>query len=167
MSRLKIAFLSYRSDPFSGGQGIYLKNLSEALADRGHEITVFSANPLPDLKENIRLIKVDTPGYFETFEFNKRLKIFRDLKKNRIEFLDFFKTCSGTFTEPIFFGERLAVNEVFAKEAKTFDIFHDNQSLSKYPEILNKKLVTTLHHPIHVDRDIVLLFNKERIYQQE
>ena len=75
MSRLKIAFLSYRSDPFSGGQGIYLKNLSEALADRGHEITVFSANPLPYLKENIRLIKVDTPGYFETFEFNKRLKI--------------------------------------------------------------------------------------------
>ena len=161
MSRLKIAFLSYRSDPFSGGQGIYLKNLSEALADRGHEITVFSADPLPDLKENIRLIKVDTPGYFETFEFNKRLKIFRDLKKNRIEFLDFFKTCSGTFTEPIFFGERLAVNEVFAKEAKTFDIFHDNQSLSKYPEILNKKLVTTLHHPIHVDRDIDLENEKD------
>ena len=37
----KIALLSYRSDPFSGGQGIYIKNLSDALLDRGHEITIF------------------------------------------------------------------------------------------------------------------------------
>ena len=31
MSKLKLAFLAYRSDPFSGGQGIYLKNVTEAL----------------------------------------------------------------------------------------------------------------------------------------
>ena len=49
MSKLKIAFLSYRSDPFSGGQGIYLKNLCEALVKRNHDITIFSGNPLPDV----------------------------------------------------------------------------------------------------------------------
>ena len=73
MSKLKIAFLSYRSDPFSGGQGIYLKNLCEALVKRNHDITIFSGSPLPDVPKNIRLIKVETPGYFETFSFRERL----------------------------------------------------------------------------------------------
>ena len=156
MSKLKIAFLSYRSDPFSGGQGIYLKNLCEALAKRNHDITIFSGKPLPDVPQNIRLIKVETPGYFETFSFRERLKIFKEQNKSRMDYFDFFETCTGTFTEPIFFGERLALNQVFAEEAHTFDIFHDNQSLSNYPKIINKRLVTTLHHPIHVDRDIDL-----------
>ena len=49
MLKLKIALLSYRSDPFSGGQGIYLKNLSDALIRRGHKITIFSGNPFLNL----------------------------------------------------------------------------------------------------------------------
>ena len=53
MSKLKIAFLSYRSDPFSGGQGIYLRNLCKALIQRNHEITIFSGNPLPNVPEQI------------------------------------------------------------------------------------------------------------------
>ena len=156
MSKLKIAFLSYRSDPFSGGQGIYLKNLCEALVKRNHDITIFSGSPLPDVPKNIRLIKVETPGYFETFSFRERLKIFKEQNKSRMDYFDFFETCTGTFTEPIFFGERLSLNKVFAEEAHTFDIFHDNQSLSNYPKIINKRLVTTLHHPIQIDRDIDL-----------
>ena len=156
MSKLKIAFLSYRSDPFSGGQGIYLKNLCEALVKRNHDITIFSGSPLPDVPKNIRLIKVETPGYFETFSFRERLKIFKEQNKSRMDYFDFFETCTGTFTEPIFFGERLSLNKVFAEEAHTFDIFHDNQSLSNYPKIINKRLITTLHHPIQIDRDIDL-----------
>ena len=156
MSKLKIAFLSYRSDPFSGGQGIYLKNLCEALVKRNHDITIFSGSPLPDVPKNIRLIKVETPGYFETFSFRERLKIFKEQNKSRIDYFDFFETCTGTFTEPIFFGERLSLNKVFAEEAHTFDIFHDNQSLSNYPKLINKRLITTLHHPIQIDRDIDL-----------
>ena len=156
MSKLKIAFLSYRSDPFSGGQGVYLKNLCEALVKRNHDITIFSGEPLPDVPQNIRLIKVDTPGYFETFSFKERFKIFKEKNKTRMEYFDFLKTSTGIFTDPFFFGERLVLNEVFIKEAHTFDIFHDNQSLSNYPKVINKRLVTTLHHPIHVDRDIDL-----------
>ena len=47
MTKHKIAFLSYRSDPYSGGQGVYLKYVCEALAKFGHEITIYSGNPLP------------------------------------------------------------------------------------------------------------------------
>ena len=156
MSSLKIALLSYRSDPFSGGQGIYIKNISEALHNRGHEITIFSGNPLPEVNKAIKVVRIETPGFFETFDSLERLKIFTSLEKNRLNFMDFFETFTGTFTEPVFFGERLVKNKYFQETVDEFDIFHDNQSISSYPETVLKKLVTTLHHPIHVDKEIDL-----------
>ena len=160
MPSLKIALLSYRSDPFSGGQGIYVKNVSEALLDRGHEITIFSGNPLPEVNKAIKVEKIDTPGFFETFDSIERIKIFSNLEKNRLNLLDFFETFTGTFTEPVFFGERLIKNKVFQESADTFDIFHDNQSISAYPQTILKKLITTVHHPIHVDKEIDLAAEK-------
>ena len=160
MSSLKIALLSYRSDPFSGGQGIYIKNISEALHNRGHEITIFSGNPLPEVNKAIKVVRIETPGFFETFDSLERLKIFSSLEKNRLNFMDFFETFTGTFTEPVFFGERLVKNKYFQETVDEFDIFHDNQSISSYPETVLKKLVTTLHHPIHVDKEIDLTSEK-------
>ena len=160
MPSLKIALLSYRSDPFSGGQGIYVKNVSEALLGRGHEITIFSGNPLPEVNKAIKVEKIDTPGFFETFDSIERIKIFSNLEKNRLNLLDFFETFTGTFTEPVFFGERLIKNKVFQESADTFDIFHDNQSISAYPQTILKKLITTVHHPIHVDKEIDLANEK-------
>ena len=160
MSSLKIALLSYRSDPFSGGQGIYIKNISEALHNRGHEITIFSGNPLPEVNKAIKVVRIETPGFFETFDSLERLKIFTSLEKNRLNFMDFFETFTGTFTEPVFFGERLVKNKYFQETVDEFDIFHDNQSISSYPETVLKKLVTTLHHPIHVDKEIDLKSEK-------
>ena len=72
MKKLKIGLLSYRSDPFSGGQGIYVKNVSEALLNRGHEVTIFSGNPLPVVDERIKVVEIITPGYFETFNSLER-----------------------------------------------------------------------------------------------
>ena len=156
MKKLKIALLSYRSDPFSGGQGIYVKNVSEALLNSGHDVTIFSGKPLPLVDEKIKVVEVNTPGYFETFNSLERFKIFQAQEKTRLNIWDFIETFTGTFTEPIFFGDRLLQNTEFAKTADSFDVFHDNQSISNYPDSITKKLVTTLHHPIHVDRDIDL-----------
>ena len=156
MKKLKIGLLSYRSDPFSGGQGIYIKNVSEALLNRGHEITIFSGKPLPIVSNKIKVVEINTPGYFETFNSFERFKIFQAQEKTRLDLWDFIETFTGTFTEPIFFGDRLLQNTEFAKTADSYDVFHDNQSISNYPDSINKKLITTLHHPIHVDRDIDL-----------
>ena len=156
MKKLKIGLLSYRSDPFSGGQGIYIKNVSEALQNRGHEVTIFSGNPLPIVSNKIKVVEINTPGYFETFNSFERFKIFQAQEKTRLDLWDFIETFTGTFTEPIFFGDRLLQNTKFAKTADSYDVFHDNQSISNYPDSINKKLITTLHHPIHVDRDIDL-----------
>ena len=156
MKKLKIGLLSYRSDPFSGGQGIYIKNVSEALQNRGHEVTIFSGNPLPIVSNKIKVVEINTPGYFETFNSFERFKIFQAQEKTRLDLWDFIETFTGTFTEPIFFGDRLLQNTEFAKTVDSYDVFHDNQSISNYPDSINKKLITTLHHPIHVDRDIDL-----------
>ena len=156
MKKLKIGLLSYRSDPFSGGQGIYVKNVSEALLNRGHEVTIFSGKPLPVVDERIKVVEIITPGYFETFNSLERFKIFQAQEKTRLNLWDFIETFTGTFTEPIFFGDRLLQNKEFANSADSYDVFHDNQSISAYPDSITKKLVTTLHHPIHVDRDIDL-----------
>tara|TARA_B100001939_G_scaffold239211_1_gene206813 strand:+ start:5814 stop:7049 length:1236 start_codon:yes stop_codon:yes gene_type:complete len=161
MKKLNLAFLSYRSSPLSGGQGIYLKNLTESLTKIGHKVTVFSGSPLPELNKSIRLIQIDTPGYYETFDFNERLRIFSSLpQKNHTELDDFFKTMSGAFSEPILFGKRLANNKEFQSLSGLFDIFHDNQSISKYPAFIHNKLITTVHHPIHIDRDLDLKFEQ-------
>ena len=46
---LRIALLGYRSQPYSGGQGVYLKYLSKALVEAGHQVDVISGPPYPHL----------------------------------------------------------------------------------------------------------------------
>ena len=58
MSKLKVALLSYRSNPYSGGQGIYVTHLSKALTDLGHQVTVFSGPPYPNLDPRVGLVEV-------------------------------------------------------------------------------------------------------------
>ena len=50
---LRIALLSYRSKPHSGGQGIYVRALSRELAELGHRIEVLSGPPYPALDEGV------------------------------------------------------------------------------------------------------------------
>ena len=72
---MKIALLSYRSDPFSGGQGVYVKNLSSALVNLGHEVDVISGPPYPELENTVNLIKIPSLNLFE-LEDKQRLKSF-------------------------------------------------------------------------------------------
>ena len=53
--RLRIALLSYRSKPHSGGQGVYVRHLSRELAALGHRVEVFSGQPYPELDDGPRL----------------------------------------------------------------------------------------------------------------
>ena len=44
---LRICLLGYRSHPFGGGQGVYLRYLSKALLELGHRVDVISGPALP------------------------------------------------------------------------------------------------------------------------
>ena len=55
---LRILLPSYRSDPHTGGQGIYMRLISKALVDLGHHVDVISGPPYPELDPRIGLIKL-------------------------------------------------------------------------------------------------------------
>ena len=149
MKKLKIAFLSYRSKPFSGGQGIYVKYLSKALSDLGHEIDVFSGPPYPDLDPEIKLVKIPSLGLYE-----KKSKFF-DVNPsellNPLNLFEWLSVNSGGFPEPYTFGKR--IKKIIKKNLDEYDVIHDNQSLAYELLFFQKKkpLITTIHHPISKD----------------
>ena len=81
MQKLNIAILSYRSEPFGGGQGIYIHDISKALSYMGHQVDVISGPPYPNLDEKVNLTKLPGLDLFQTFSFKDRLKIFIKKKK--------------------------------------------------------------------------------------
>ena len=56
---LNICIISYRSNPHSGGQGVYVRNLSRGLADLGHNVEVVAGPPDPLLDDDIKLTMLD------------------------------------------------------------------------------------------------------------
>lgn len=153
--RLRIALLGYRSHPHVGGQGIYLHYLSKALAEQGHEVAVYSGPPYPQLVDDVQLVKVPSLDLYAHPRPLRALKL-----KNLASFTDVYEwlsKLSGGFAEPYTFGRRLL--KYHARELKTFDIVHDNQSLCSGLLDLQKagcKVVATIHHPIHMDRQLAL-----------
>jgi hypothetical protein len=94
--------LGYGSDPFVGGQGIYLNYLSSALTDAGHQVAVISGPPYPQLDPRVRLIRL--PG-LDLFENGLRSLRPRHL----MSLCDTVEWCSkltGGFAEPYTFGRR-------------------------------------------------------------
>ena len=149
MKKLKIAFLSYRSKPFSGGQGIYVKYLSKALYDLGHEIDVFSGPPYPDLDPKINLVKVPSLGLYE--KKSKFYDVNPMMLLKPINLFEWLSVNSGGFPEPYTFGKR--IKKILKQNLNKYDVIHDNQSLAYELLFFQKKkpLVTTIHHPISLD----------------
>jgi glycosyltransferase involved in cell wall biosynthesis len=148
---LKICLLTYRGNPTCGGQGVYIKHLSKALADEGHRVDVISGPPYPHLDDNVRLIKMPSLDLYHPDHLFRPKKM-SDLK-NPLNMYEFLNVCTGSFPEPFTFGER--VYAYLKKHRKDYDIVHDNQCLSYGIGRLAQKVMPTLvtiHHPITVDR---------------
>ena len=149
---MRIGLLSYRSNPFSGGQGIYVRHLSSALNKLGHEVEVLSGPPYPSLDKNIKLVRIPSLDLFST---NERLKAFNiSFLTSLTDFIEWAGVLSGAFPEPYTFGRR--VSQHLQDKKSYYDIIHDNQSLSYALVKLQKEfpLVTTIHHPITRDHRI-------------
>src|SRR5436305_7810281 len=152
---LRVALLSYRSKPHCGGQGIYVRHLSRELAALGHQVEVFSGPPYPDLEPGPRLRAVPSLDlYREPDPFRTpRPGEYRDW----IDVLEVAAMWTGAFPEPLTFSLR-ALREL-RRRRHDFDVVHDNQVLAygmlAIPR-LGMPLVTSIHHPISVDRRIEL-----------
>jgi len=145
---LRICLLGYRSHPYGGGQGVYLRYLSKALRELGHQVDVISGPPYPHLCAGVRLIEMPSMNLYETGLLSLRPRHLRSLS-NVIEWLS---KLTGGFGEPQAFGRR--VLEYLRAHRGEYDIVHDNQSLSYGVLALQREgvpLVTTIHHPITGD----------------
>lgn len=157
---LRIALLGYRSNPHSGGQGIYIAALSRALADAGHQVDVISGPPWPQLDSRVRLVPMMG---LDLFAHPNRAMALRPAHFRSLT--DLFEYCSvltGGFPEPYAFGRRVykwISGRGPGYDPQGYDIVHDNQSLC-YGLLKVRRLglpvVATIHHPIHRDLQIAL-----------
>lgn len=150
---LKICLLSYRGNPTCGGQGVYIRHLSKALLDLGHQVDVIAGPPYPELDKNVTLHKLpglDLYNPHHLFKVENKWKL-----KSPINLLEYFIMILGGFPEPLTFSLRLY--RYFRKASPRYDIVHDNQGLA-YGLLgisrLGYPVLATIHHPITVDRHI-------------
>jgi glycosyltransferase involved in cell wall biosynthesis len=152
---LRIALLSYRSKPHSGGQGVYVRHLSRELAAAGHHVEVFSGQPYPELDAGPLLRRVPSLDLYrddDPFRTPKRADI-----RDWADVLETGMMWGGAFPEPLTFSIRAL--RALRQRPGEFDIVHDNQGLG-YGMLgvprLGLPMVTSIHHPITVDKRLDL-----------
>ncbi|GGV36472.1 glycosyl transferase family 1 [Streptomyces pilosus] len=156
MRPLRIALLTYKGNPFCGGQGVYVRHLSRELARLGHRVEVIGAQPYAVLDEGYdglgltELPSLDLYRQPDPFRTPKR-----DEYRDWIDALEVGTMWTGGFPEPLTFSLR-ARRHLRARRGD-FDVVHDNQTLG-YGLLgdVGAPLVTTIHHPITVDRRLEL-----------
>ena len=153
---LHIALLSYRSKPHCGGQGVYIRHLSRELCALGHHVEVFSGQPYPELDPGPVLREVPS------------LDLYRDEDPFRTPRWGEYRDWVGRAGDHDDVERRLSraadlqlpgAARRWRRGPRDFDVVHDNQGLG-YGMLgvrrLGLPLVTSIHHPISVDRRIEL-----------
>jgi glycosyltransferase involved in cell wall biosynthesis len=144
-----------------GGQGVYLWYLARELARLGHQVDVLVGPPYPDPMPFARSVKHLPNERFwgKWFAADRRdliprprpLEIFAPLN-----FFEFAASYLGFLPEPLAFSVR-AFREIAARlrSGQRYDIVHDVQCLG-YGILgirnLGLPVVTTVHHPLTIDR---------------
>ena len=149
---LRIAYLTYRGKPHVGGQGVYTRHLTKALADLGHSVEVFGGQPYPVLDDRITMHKLPSLDIFND-QYPGRLPAYWEIK-TWPDVVETARFLSGQFSEPLAFSQRAL--RTLKTRTNDFDIVHDNQCLGwdilKIEKII--PTIVTLHHPITKDREL-------------
>lgn len=152
---LRIAFLAYRGNPHSGGQGVYTRHLTRELLELGHRPTVFAGQPYPLVEDGVELAQVPSLDLYrqpDPFRIPKPREF-----TSRYDALEFAVMCTAGFPEPRTFA--LRARKLLQARRDDFDLVHDNQSLAYALLGMMRDgwpLMATLHHPITVDRELHL-----------
>lgn len=149
---MRIALLSYRSKTHCGGQGVYVRHLSQGLVELGHQVEVFSGQPYPEILDpRVRLTEVPSLDLYrepDPFRVPRPSEI-----RDRIDVLELATMWTSGFPEPRTFSLRAA--RLLAARRGDFDVVHDNQCLGTGLLKIaagGLPVVATVHHPITRDR---------------
>jgi glycosyltransferase involved in cell wall biosynthesis len=142
----------------SGGQGVWLANVTRELARLGHEVHVISGPPHPQLDAAVRHHRIRTHS-FQAMMLDRSAFFHGVEPLAHLHPLNFYEFATTRFT----FASLLAVFSVRALaniaeiEAQygRFDVIHDNQTLSYgvlgARALLRRPVVATVHHPLDMD----------------
>jgi len=149
---MRICLLTYRGNPYSGGQGIYIYYLSREFQRMGHEVEVIASAPLPEVSEGVILHQLRSSSiYHPGNSFRRNLPKVR----NPVDLHELCASRLGIFAEPWAFSFRAYAKLKELCKQRRFDIIHDNQGLG-YGLLLMKRLnipvIATIHHPLPIDR---------------
>lgn len=134
---------------------MYVRHLSRELVRLGHRVDVISGPPYPHLDDGVRLIEL--PGldlYREPDPFRMpKLAEYRDW----MDALEVGIMMTAGYPEPLTFS--LRARRLLRQISSDYDVVHDNQTLGYGLLGLPRSgppLVTTIHHPIQIDRALEL-----------
>jgi glycosyltransferase involved in cell wall biosynthesis len=149
---LRVAYLTYRGKPHVGGQGVYTRHLTKALADLGHTVEVFGGQPYPLLDDRITMHKLPSLDIFND-TYPGRVPAYWEIK-TWPDVVETARFMTGQFSEPLAFSKRAL--RTLTPRVNDFDLVHDNQCLGwdilKIEKII--PTIVTLHHPITKDREL-------------
>ena len=127
---LRIAWLVYRGNPHCGGQGVYTRYLARELTELGHQVTVLSGQPYPELDDPSSSCEVPS---LDLYRPSNPFRVpwpheFRDRDRPRRS----SPSCARPgFPEPYTFS--LRARRLLAARRADFDLVHDNQCLGTRP----------------------------------
>ncbi len=155
---MKIAILSYRSDPKVGGQGVYVDYLSSALINAGAQVDVISGPPYPSLSNAaVRLVELPSLNLYAQ-PHNGHYALRPRHLLSATDTYEYFGHLSGKFVEPYTFGQRAFA--YLQRNPGNYDVVIDNQSLAtgiiKIGTQLGLPLTAIIHHPITRDLKLAL-----------
>lgn len=150
---MKICLLTYRGNPYCGGQGVYVSYLGHELARQGHEVHGISGPPYPDEVPGVTWHRV--PGLLLYSSQTSFPPLERPLSAlTPLHLYSWLATMLGGFPEMTAFSLRAfrKVRQLLGQHR--FDILHDNQTLAwgLLPlRELGLPLLATIHHPLTID----------------
>jgi glycosyltransferase involved in cell wall biosynthesis len=151
---MKICLLTYRGNPYCGGQGIYTMYIARELVKLGHEVHVIQGPPYFPEMEGVHIHYLSNHNYFNIKkDYIKPHKPFATFEP--LNFYEFVASKFGIFPEIETFSVRAFLKLKELQKIHKFDIIHDNQNLG-YGFLLIKLLgipfISTIHHPLSIDR---------------
>ncbi len=155
---MRVCFLLHQGKMHSGGQGVYLYNVTKEVADLGHEVHVLGGPPYPETAPNVSIDRIANFNLFEVlgtvdpvfFHSRHPTEFFKPLN-----FYELVTTRYGMFSGMSAFSIRAFDRLRELQPERAFDIVHDVQTLGYGVLLIRAKgmpVVANIHHPLALDR---------------
>jgi glycosyltransferase involved in cell wall biosynthesis len=153
---MKICFLMYQGNMYSGGQGVYLFYLTRELARMGHEVHVIAGPPYPSLDPAVVTHNITDYSYWTYHHYKKDFVFNRPPLSyfHPVNLYDFISTRIALSSLLANFSVRAYFKLRELAREHRFDVVHDNQTLSYgvwAAKATGFPLVATIHHPLSAD----------------